>query len=65
MDKSLINKLDKVQNNCLRKITRDYKRTSKLVLEREAKIPLVDLKINFSVMCYAANPKNKPVTKEI
>ncbi|KHJ36188.1 hypothetical protein EV44_g1313 [Erysiphe necator] len=44
MVKSLISKLDKVQNNCLRKITGDYKPTSKVVLEREAKILPVELK---------------------
>ncbi|KAI0993722.1 hypothetical protein K3495_g14462 [Podosphaera aphanis] len=65
MAKSLMGKLERVQNKCLRKVTGGYKRTPKLTLEREAAILPIDLHIKVAALRYGASTKEKPVTREI
>ncbi|TQS38855.1 hypothetical protein Golomagni_00630 [Golovinomyces magnicellulatus] len=63
--KTLMGKLEKVQNKCLRKITGGYKRTPRAILEREANIPHIDLQISASSMRYGATTSQNPVTHDI
>jgi hypothetical protein len=45
---TIINSLYKIQNECLRKATEVYKRTLRVVLERETDILLIDLYIEIN-----------------
>ena len=57
--------LEKVQNNCLRRITGAYKRTPRAVLERETQIPPIDLYIKGAKQRYINKVKGYPVEREI
>ena len=48
--KSRIKPLEKIQNQCLRRITGAYKRTPRAALEREAAIPPLDLYIDTAAL---------------
>ncbi|KAI1007292.1 hypothetical protein K3495_g934 [Podosphaera aphanis] len=65
MAKSLMDKPGKIQSKCLRKITRGYKRTPRLALEREAAIPPIDLQVQSMSLLYGANTAKKVVTIKI
>ncbi|RKF57519.1 hypothetical protein GcC1_188052 [Golovinomyces cichoracearum] len=58
-------KLQKVQTNCLRRITGAYKRTPRVVLVKEASIRPIDLYIRTASLKYGAATKDNTVTKAI
>ena len=65
LPKSIMGKLQKLQNHCLRRITGAYKRTPRVVLEKEASIPPIDLYIRTASLKYGTATKNNTVTKAI
>ncbi|TQS36464.1 hypothetical protein Golomagni_03088 [Golovinomyces magnicellulatus] len=65
LPKSIMGKLQKVQNHCLRRITGAYKRTPRVVLEKEASIPPIDLYIRAASLKYGIATKDNTVTKAI
>ncbi|TQS36486.1 hypothetical protein Golomagni_03064 [Golovinomyces magnicellulatus] len=65
LPKSIMGKLQKVQNHCLRRINGAYKRTPRVVLEKEASIPPIDLYIRTALLKYGIATKDNTVTKAI
>jgi hypothetical protein len=63
--KANLQKLEKIQNKCLRRITGGYKRTPRAALEREAKILPLDLYCDSLIMNKALDVKDKKVKEEI
>ena len=57
--------LEKLQNQCLQKITRVYKRTLHAVLEREAAVPPIDIYIEATAIQRVSTVQNHLVEKEI
>ena len=57
--------IQKVQNQCLRRITGAYKRTPIAALEREAAVPPIGLYLETRTLQRAAETKNHEVTKSI
>ena len=63
--KSNLTALSLLQNNCLRRITRGYKRTPRAALEREAAIIPLDLYVKATALQRAAKVVNYPVERDI
>ena len=63
--KSSLVPLEKLQNQCLCKITGAYKRTPHTALEREAAVPPLDVYIEATAMQRASTVYNYLVEKEI
>jgi hypothetical protein len=57
--------LDKLQNQCLRRITGAYKRTPRAAMEREAAVPPLDVYIDTTAMQRATTVQGHPVEKDI
>jgi len=65
LSQSLIKDLQKVQNQCLRRITGGYKRTPIAALERETGVPPVDLYLTERALQGAGTTRDHPVEKDI
>ena len=57
--------LDKLQNQCLRRITGAYKRTPRAAMEREAAVPPLDVYIDTTAIQRATTVQGHPVEKDI
>ncbi|TQS37140.1 hypothetical protein Golomagni_02397 [Golovinomyces magnicellulatus] len=64
IEKSVLAKLDKIQNQCLRKITGAYKSSPRAIMEREAAIVRFSFQMQASCFQYGLWNKSKPVTKK-
>lgn len=63
--KYLTEKTEKVQNSCLRKITGAYKRTPRVILQKETNIQPLELYTRTASLLHGINTRDKPVTREI
>ncbi|TQS37674.1 hypothetical protein Golomagni_01839 [Golovinomyces magnicellulatus] len=63
--KYLIEKTEKVQNGCLRKITGAQKRTPRVILQRENNIQSLELYTRTAPLLHNINTRDEPVTSEI
>jgi hypothetical protein len=60
-----LQKLENVQNKCLRRITGGYKRTPRAALEREARVQPLDLYLDALIMNKALEDRGRTVIEEI
>jgi hypothetical protein len=60
-----VDPLHKIQNECLRKVTRAYKRTPRAALERETSVPSIDLYMEVNRYRRAGNIAEYKMEKQI